>query len=621
MQQEIQKLEKPLNFDTWTERASSAGKLNTNPSGKSNLQKYQDALDKISELENKAKEKKLIASQEKTLHDLKQDIPYLKSVKDITQLSQTAKSHLQEVYWSVRAGHKRDIHSKYMENGKAAEDDGIALISKLDDPDLFEMGMSVYEKCTLLRQRNNHFEGECDIKSSPYIQDIKCCWDIFTFFKHVNELIFSEGVDEEGKVKTKWIWNAELNRFELPADNIKNDDYECQGIVYMELYGEEFFRLRYCLVNMPDEILKQNLRWLCNEYGGNDENPAYQDAMMEFIRKHKYDHLPLSSRVVTFQIKRNLEKYLLLCKKVEKAREYLNWYAEEMFYFENPDLRPKNLLTPNLVDVIGQSITETEDSYVEEKDETLDNRFEYLNKDCCENIKNVVEEIAQISGTTTEQVKDFLINESENIIKEKVISETITQNENGSIIVDAVSIKKEQQINPPDVEIDTFALKIQKLSNIDDAVAFYMDNADKIDDTKYETIFYAKKDALSAPAEAPKIKPKLSPSSPVQVPKSEPAKVYTGDEIYSISDGINTLIQLKFEEAKDFVIKYLIERFKEWTDYNSHRNNITAFYAANRELIERDITFKEKISDMSKKECDILVEKKRKEMLDLVNKM
>jgi len=176
---------------------------------------------------------------------------------------------------------------------------------------------------------------------------------------------------------------------------------------------------------------------------------------------------------------------------------------------------------------------------------------------------------------------------------------------------------------------DPFIEKINSLQNIEEANEFYMDNSDGIDDHPvYEKIFMTKRDSLFAPVEAPKPKLKTTQntksdaSSPTAntatSKKEEPAKIYTGNEVYNIIDGKGTVAEsLNYEKAKTFIVGYLNEKFLEWTDFKSHRNNITVFYNDNKTVITRDPEFAQLIDNMSKKECERLndIEKQKNETI------
>lgn len=657
----IKHLEKPINFDEWTERASSSGKLAGNPAGKTNMEKYLDAVSKIAEFNEQNKIKPLTPAKQRDCDELVSSLPSLEKNKDVIYLSSTAKTHLREVYWSYRSGHKRDIFSKYMENGKLAEPDAIKLISELDEPDLYEMGSQVYEKCNLPRQKNKHFEGECDIKKSPDVQDIKCCWDIFTYFPHVDELIFSKEKDANGELKNKWEWNENEKYWQLPADNIENEDYECQGLVYLELYGESFFKLRYCLVNMPEELMLQQFKWILRDFGGNEENPEYQDAIMEFRRKHTFDNLPLSSRVCTFKINRNMPKYLDLCRRVELSRKYLNWYSEEMFYFENPGLRPIKWYNANakikdiIVSVLDKSSSETIADYGEktiELEKEIAKNGEEIKKineeteDISKETELIISKINELNLETTtfepELEQEKLFPHSLDDIQQQTyeielkIAPIILDLPNEELFSKELPVTDISSIQALSSENDEFLNQINSLKTIDEAVEFYMENADRIDDTQYEQVYFAIKDKLSTPVEAPKIQKQKAikdasspqPNQPAKNinPKFTAPKVttkeYTGNERYTISDGIKDIsTPLEFELVKSCIIDYLEKKFTEWKSYKEHRDGITVFYSANKEVIERDYQFQAKISEMSKSEVTRLIDEARKVMLEQISKM
>ena len=702
---EISILTKPLNFDNWTCRASQAGKVTGEPAGKNPMQKYLDAFSLIQKLEEKTSSgKKLTVNQQEDLLDAKSQIDSLKARRNDIILSQTAKSYCKEVYWSTRTGRIKKIHSMYMENGKLGEPYAIDLISKLDDPDLYEMGMPVYEKCTLPRQFNNHFEGECDIIKSPTIQDIKCNWDISTYFPHVNELVLGK----ESEIP-KWIFNEKENVWELPANNIENSDYECQGIVYMELYGESEFRLRYCLVNMPNELVEQNLKFILRDFGGDTSNPAFATACEEFRKEHDFSDLPISTRVCTFKIERNNDKYLEMCKKVEAARVYLNWYSEQMFYFENPKevgkfgiesvivekLNDKIEIAPVLLENPIASVLErvvTEEVKVPEPETQTEPEIDSLSQLVIDQVENCTTEaeltalyIKHKEFIETSEFKDKIIedfkskkliltssidvqvkitDETSEVVIEPIftegdiVSENATEGEYREDIVfeepkpevdekvtdesnftevlneinqtETIEITSETNIESivepiaAETETDPFLLSIQNLKNIDDAVAFYMDNADNIDDTKYEAIYFAKKDELSNPVDAPKIvKPKVDKASNFEGSKptspasnfTVPEKTYDGTERYVIilSDTEKSE-PLPFETAKGVILSHLSNSFTAWNTVKTHRDGVLAFYQSNKEVIDREKEFREQVSLLSKNEVERLVEIKKKEI-------
>lgn len=644
----MQKLNKPINFDNWTERASSAGKLNTNPAGKTPMERYIQCLSDIKKLEAKDK---LIASQIKSLEELRTELPTLKSRKDDILFGKTTISHLNEVYWRERTGTTKHIYSSYMENGTLGEPEGIKLVSELDDPDLFEMGEYLYSKSTVPRQFGSHFQGECDIHHSPTIQDIKCAWDIDTYYPHINELLFKKELDENGRPISRWDWDGKS--WVLNSDCIENNDYECQGIVYMELYGMSEFWLRYCLVNMPQDLLDQQIKSILWEFGKDDAAAA--PSIEEFKKNHHFSNLPLNLRVTTFKIKRDNVKYLDLCRRVEKAREYLNWYSQEMFWLENPGMKPMPMpesikLEPVISDVVKLDIKTLPNSenIVSEQFKPIEDQIQEedrIREDLGENAEKILTEIRheaiEMIGVETntdelsfdekvlkietldiepdEILENVNVSEFEESLGElkslaevyKVLSETETKSE-------ASSFPKVLDTTQPTT--DEFELKILALKHLDELNEFYMEHADIIDDSKYETIFYAHRETLSNAPEAPKI-------TKAKVKIDEPSKEVVHPSTYIVKDGLGVALSNEFpyEYAKIFVLSKIttdLDKISKLTDptkiRTGMRDAITILYQSNKPLIDR---FLDEYSEVTKKRYDKVIEDQRKAIEEMVKKM
>jgi len=83
-------------------RASAGGKLIVEPTGKSNLEKYNDACDSLLSLETRLSEfknkycKSAIEIRDKKIPETKQLIADLEPIKDKKELSETTKTYLYE---------------------------------------------------------------------------------------------------------------------------------------------------------------------------------------------------------------------------------------------------------------------------------------------------------------------------------------------------------------------------------------------------------------------------------------------------------------------------------------------------------------------------------------------
>jgi len=200
-------------------------------------------------------------------------------------LSDTAKSFIEKTWLFNEKGFYEELSSKYVEKGNFNEDDGIILVSEIEN--------SIYEK-NAERKTIGHITGEadivCTINGVKVIKDIKSSWSPLTFM------------------------NGELSTI-----------YEWQGRVYLYLYDADEFHLHYTLTDCPAHIL-ENEKWkLRNKYGIlDDENPIMQRLFKQLEQNLVFSNgnYTKEERVKSFIIKRDIEKEQLLLSKIPLAVEY-----------------------------------------------------------------------------------------------------------------------------------------------------------------------------------------------------------------------------------------------------------------------------------------------------------
>lgn len=185
--------------------------------------------------------------------------PRSKAAKEAGELSETAKTYLNQLAKEQVYGYRKQIDNKYMQKGRMVEDDSISLFNLVFGTD--------YEK-HVGRIETDLLSGECDIKGDDLIIDIKSSWSLDTF----------PATPEDGK----------------------NDDYEWQGRAYMHLYDKPKFDLAYCLVSTPDELCKY-------------ESP---DA-------HCVDHIPVNMRVTVLHFDRDMALEQKMLDRARRAQQYV----------------------------------------------------------------------------------------------------------------------------------------------------------------------------------------------------------------------------------------------------------------------------------------------------------
>lgn len=215
--------------------------------------------------------------------------PVSKSAKEAGELSETAKTHLIDVYVSTKYGRQSDISNRYFDKGNMVEEDSVTLYSRLKKR--FFKKNERHLSNGFIKGTPDLFTG-LEIAEAETIIDLKSSWDIFTFFR----------------VHTK------------PVNSLYY--WQIQG--YMALTGAKVGKLAYCLINTPETLINDEKRKLFYRMNaGTDENTDYKAACLELEKNMTYDDIPMSERMIEFKIERNDSDIERLNAKVEKARKYL----------------------------------------------------------------------------------------------------------------------------------------------------------------------------------------------------------------------------------------------------------------------------------------------------------
>jgi hypothetical protein len=286
-----------INFNNVKIRSSALGLINTEPRGKTNLEKYNEAIALLSEEEVKydgmKKELKSAIAKAEKIAKLKSEIELLEQIKYDSQLSETCKSYLVQTYILEKYGRVKEVSTKEMKKGILVEDDSINLVSIIDG--------ILYSKNTE-RFSNDFITGTPDIINGNEIIDIKSSWDIFTFLSNIQDPI------------------SELYYAQL------------QG--YMALTGATVGTIAYCLTNTPDSIIEgEKYALLRNMDAVTEEDPAYKRELAKLERNRRFSDIPIEERVLTFSIERDNDYIEKTYRKVEKCREFLYEFEQSHLSF------------------------------------------------------------------------------------------------------------------------------------------------------------------------------------------------------------------------------------------------------------------------------------------------
>jgi hypothetical protein len=291
-------------FDKFTFRAHYIGYLMSKAKGKSNLEKWNELNEKITEGNKKyaGMKPELKSSQNflDNIYDMGQERDKIESYKHVPHLSESCKTKLAEIYTAATTERKKDVKSKFMEKGLLLEEDAITQYSLLTG--------KMYRKNTV-RLNNGMVEGEFDIEDedTDTILDTKVCWDIFTFDAKVSK------------------------RFD-PV-------YEWQGDTYMWLRNRKNFRLIYSLLNTPAYLVKREELKLMYEFFGSESNyqdsseelkGLYNEALIQINKNHLYDDLPLQRKIRVYETIRSEERIEQLKSAIPHWRNYLNNFGKSV---------------------------------------------------------------------------------------------------------------------------------------------------------------------------------------------------------------------------------------------------------------------------------------------------
>ncbi|SMC46184.1 hypothetical protein [Pedobacter africanus] len=216
--------------------------------------------------------------------------PKLKADKEAGNLSETALTHITDVFIREKYGRQTDISNKFIEKGLAVEEDSITLYSRV--------------KKTFFQKNEEHLENEF-VKGTPdlytgesifeadTIIDIKSSWDIFTYFRNFGK-----------KVNAQYYWQLQT---------------------YMWLTGAKSSVLAYCLVNTPEMMIQDEQKKLFYKMAClTEENDLYREACAHIELAAIYDDVPLNERVLEFHIDRDDKAIESIKDKVLKARKQIS---------------------------------------------------------------------------------------------------------------------------------------------------------------------------------------------------------------------------------------------------------------------------------------------------------
>lgn len=216
--------------------------------------------------------------------------PKDKASREAGELSATSKTYLAEVYAQHKYGRKKELDNKYINRGKKCEEDSILLLSEFKQ-EYFEKNEQVFS--------NEILTGtpDCLSDDGETLYDVKTSFDIFTFLSNV--------------------------------DSKLEPSYELQIQAYLWLTGRKYGYVAYCLVNASQDEIEAQKQYLIRKIGAiSEESPEFIKEWKEKEKLFLYQDIDEQERILLFKVEKDLDFPEKCAAKVEKAREFLQ-------YFEN----------------------------------------------------------------------------------------------------------------------------------------------------------------------------------------------------------------------------------------------------------------------------------------------
>lgn len=222
--------------------------------------------------------------------------PKLKADKEAGNLSEGAKTNLIDIYVSNKYGRNTDIQNRYISKGLMVEEEGITLYSRVKKNIFFKNEEHLSNQ--FLKGTPDLFTGK-DIHHAESIIDIKCSWDIFTFFR-----VFTKDI---------------------------NSIYYYQLQAYMALTGAKSAKLAYCLIDTPDTLIQDEKRKLMYKMNCvTNESEEYLKACEELEKSMLYPDIPMKEKLIEFEVLRDDKVIENMYAKIIKARQFLNELEESI---------------------------------------------------------------------------------------------------------------------------------------------------------------------------------------------------------------------------------------------------------------------------------------------------
>ena len=224
--------------------------------------------------------------------------PKSKADIEANNLSQTAKTHLIEVYARELYDFKKELNNKFIAKGNEVEEEGINELS---------LHLRYPMEKNEITYSNEHLVGTPDIVTNNLVIDLKSSFDWITFLSNIP---------------------SELDPM-----------YVAQVNGYLDLLGYDTGYIAYILLDTPESIRNKEKFYLLSSMDViSEESPSFVKAWEEKEKNMIFSNHPIEERILLFEVKKDQELLEKAKQKVVKAREFLS-----EFYYKHKDFNKSSL--------------------------------------------------------------------------------------------------------------------------------------------------------------------------------------------------------------------------------------------------------------------------------------
>jgi len=210
--------------------------------------------------------------------------PKTKTAKELGELSETAKSYIAELFIESTTGFRDEVVTLEMTKGIVCEQDSMELVQKVLGGTFRRKNK---ERLSVEVGNNSLLKGTPDIILTDVIEDIKTSFTAKTFFF--------------AGLEPTYYW---------------------QGQAYMYLAGIKNYRLIYCLVDTPSDIIVELQKQMYYKFNCQEDHPDYIRISEQIKRNHTVSHIDPNERVKVYEFTYDHDAMTHAIDKVFKAEKY-----------------------------------------------------------------------------------------------------------------------------------------------------------------------------------------------------------------------------------------------------------------------------------------------------------